>query len=103
MNSKTTGINPPGTKTSFALWNITGRWKSREGAPDIKIYKNGESKNSGFFMEFAYKGGDVFRRPIKKRQSIRYVNLYGIMRLSYNVDNDVLQLSAYGKYYRVED
>jgi hypothetical protein len=103
MNSKATETNPPGTKTSFALRDITGRWKSREGAPDVRIYKNRERENSGFFMEFAYKGGDFFRHPIKKRQGIRCVNLYGFMNLSYNPDNEILKLSAYGKYYRAED
>ncbi len=103
MYPKTTGTNPPGTKTGFALRDITGRWKSREGAPDIRIYRNSERKNGGFFMEFAFKAGELFRCPVKKRQGIRYVNLYGVMSLTYNADNDVLNLSAYGKYYRIED
>jgi hypothetical protein len=103
MYSATTGTNPSEAKTGFALRDIAGRWKSREGAPDIRVYRNSERKNGGFFMEFAYKGSNVFRRPVKKHQGIRYVNLYGIMSLSYNTDNDVLQLSAYGKHYRVED
>lgn len=103
MYSETTGTNPLGAKTEFALDDITGRWKSREGAPDIRVYENSERKNGRFFMEFTYKGGNVFKRPVKKHQGIRYINLYGVMSLSYNTDNDVLQLSAYGKYYRVED
>lgn len=103
MYPKTTGTNPPGAKTGIALRDITGRWKSREGAPDIRIYRNSERKNGGFLMEFAYKGGDVFRRPVRQYQGIRYVNLYGFISLSYNTDNEVLQLSAYGKYYKAED
>lgn len=103
MCSETTGTNPLGAKTEFALDDITGRWKSREGAPDIRVYKNSERGNGCFFMEFAFKAGEVFRRPVKKHQGIRYVNLYGVMSLSYNMDNDVLQLSAYGKYYRDGD
>jgi len=103
MEPETTGINLSGAKTEFALLDIAGRWKSREGAPDVRIYKNNERNNGGFLMEFAFKAGEMFRCPVKKRQGIRYVNLYGVMSLSYNTDNDVLQLSAYGKYYRVED
>ncbi len=103
MNLKTTETNLPGTKTSFTLRDIIGKWKSWEGAPDIQIYKSRERENSGFYMEFAYKGGEVFRRPIKKRQGIRCVNLYGFMNLSYNPNNEILKLSAYGKYYRAED
>lgn len=103
MYSETTGSNPLGAKTEFALDDITGRWKSREGALDIRVYKNSERKNGCFFMEFAFRTGELFRCPVKKCRDIRYVNLYGVMSLSYNTDNDVLQLSAYGKYYRVED
>ena len=103
MYSETTGTNPLGAKTEFALEDITGRWKSREGAPDIRIYKKNERKDGCFFMEFAFKTGELFRCRIKKNQGIRYVNLYGVMSLFYNVDKDVLQLSAYGKYYRAED
>ena len=103
MYSETTGTNPLGTKNEFALDDITGRWKRREGAPDIRVYKSKERKNDCFFMEFAFKAGELFRCPVKKYQGIRYVNLYGVMSLSYNADNDVLQLSAYGKYYRGED
>ncbi|MCG6190000.1 DUF3876 domain-containing protein [Maribellus maritimus] len=103
MYSETTGTNPLEAKTEFAMDDITGRWKSREGAPDIRIYRNSDKKNGCFFMEFAFKAGEMFRCPVKKHQGIRYVNLYGVMSLSYNTDNDVLQLSAYGKYYRVED
>jgi hypothetical protein len=103
MYSETTGTNPLESKTEFAMDDITGRWKSREGAPDIRIYKNNERENGGFFMEFAFKAGELFRCHVKKRHGIRYVNLYGVMSLSYNTDNDVLQLSAYGKYYRAED
>jgi hypothetical protein len=103
MNPGTNGTNLSGAKTEFDLGDIAGRWKSREGAPDIRIYKNDERKNGCFFMEFAFKDGEMFRCPVKKHQGIRYVNLYGVMSLSYNTDNDVLQLSAFGKYYRVED
>ena len=103
MYSETTGTNPLGAKNEFALDDITGRWKSREGAPDIRVYNDSERKNGCFFMEFAFKTGELFRCRIKKNQGIRYVNLYGVMSLSYNVDKDVLQLSAYGKYYRAED
>ncbi|OFX29378.1 MAG: hypothetical protein A2W90_18305 [Bacteroidetes bacterium GWF2_42_66] len=103
MYSETTETNPLGAKIGFALDDITGRWKSREGAPDIRVYKSSERKNDSFFMEFAFKTGEIFRCLVKKHQGIRYVNLYGVMGLSYNTDSDVLQLSAYGKYYRVGD
>lgn len=103
MYSETTGTNPLGAKPELALDELTGRWKSREGSPDIRIYKSNERKDGCFLMEFAFKAGELFRCPVKKHQGIWYVNLYGVMSLSYNSDNDVLQLSAYGKYYRAED
>jgi hypothetical protein len=103
MYSKSIGADPLRAKTGFAVRDITGRWKSREGAPDIQIYRSGSRRNGGFFMEFAYKAGDIFRRPIKQYYGIWYFDLFGFVVLAYDTEKEVLQLSGYGDYYRPED
>jgi hypothetical protein len=100
MRKGNAGIEPAGTEC--ILRDMAGRWKSGGGEPDIRIYRSGERKNGGFFMEFAYKTGDVFRRPIRQYFGILYFDLYGLVKLAYDVEHDVLSLSGYGDFYREE-
>lgn len=93
----------PEVEMGFSLRDIAGRWQSMGGAPDIRIYRSDERKNGGFFMKFAYKGGDIFHRPIRQYYGIRYFNLYGFISLAYDAENEVLHLSGYGNYYRAAD
>lgn len=103
MYRESIGADLPAANMEFAFDTIVGRWKSMERVPDVRVYRSAERKNGGFFLEFAYKGGDVFRRPLKQYYGIRYFNLYGFIGLAYDAENDVLQISGYGDYYRVED
>lgn len=104
MYGKGNGNDPMGPKFDFSLWNIKGSWVSKEGSPRIRIYRNTKYKNGGYYLELAYDERTVYRRPIKSYWSnIRYFDLYGFVGLAYDPERDVLQLSAYGDYYRAEN
>lgn len=88
----------------FAVGDIAGSWRSREGAPSVRIYHNQARKGGGYYVEFAYDEKTVFRRPIKSYWGdIRHFDLYGFIGLAYDAEGDVLRLSLYGDYYRAED
>lgn len=104
MYSTSNGNHTPDSRLDFPLWDVKGSWTSREGAPSVRIYRNTACKNGCYHLELAYDGKTVFRRPIKKfPQGLRYFDLYGFIGLAYDSHRDVLSLSAYGDYYRVED
>lgn len=70
----------------------------------MRIYRNTARRHGGYHLEFAYDGKTVFRRPIKKYNcGMRYFDLYGFVGLAYDSPRDVLSLSVYGDYYRVEE
>jgi len=51
-----------------------------------------------------YKDGTRFSRPVRKYWGgIRYFDLYGYVALAYDAGREVLQLSAYGDYYRASE
>ncbi len=55
-------------------------------------------------MEVSYKDGTRFSRPVRKYWGgIRYFDLYGYVALAYDAGREVLQLSAYGDYYRASE
>lgn len=84
----------------FRLFDVVGTWESREGAPRIRIY----CKNGGYYLELAYNRRTRFVLPIRKYWGgIRYFDLYGFVGLAYDAERDVLQLSAYGNYYRTDE
>lgn len=84
----------------FSLSDIAGAWKSLEGAPKVRIYRDNTRKNGGFHIEFTYSAGDVFLRPLKQYFGIRYFNHFGFVAISYDAGQDVLRLDGYGNYYR---
>ena len=43
------------------------------------------------------------RRPVKQGWGLRYFDLYGWIRMSYDNERDVLTLAGYGDYYREEE
>lgn len=84
----------------FRLFDVIGTWESREGAPRIRIY----CKNGGYYLELAYNRRTRFVRTIRRYgRYIRYFDLYGFVGLAYDAERDVLQLSAYGNYYRTDE
>ncbi len=104
MYSTKNGNNPVGLQLNFSLWEVKGSWISREGAPSIRIYRDTSRRNGGYWMEFAYDERAVFHRLIKRdMRGLRYFDLYGFIGMAYDPRRDMLQLSAYGDYYRAED
>lgn len=88
----------------FRLRDVVGTWESREGAPRIRIYRNSSRKGGGYRLELAYDRRTRFVLPIRKYWGgIRYFDLYGFVGLAYDAECDVLQLSAYGSYYRTDE
>ena len=88
----------------FRLCDVVGTWESREGAPRIRIYRNSSRKGGGYRLELAYDRRTRFVLPIRKYWAgIRYFDLYGFVGLAYDAERDVLQLSAYGNYYRTDE
>ena len=87
----------------FSPWEVKGCWVSREGSPDVRIFRNRDCRNGGYHLELTYRSGDTYRRPIKRQSNIRYFDLYGFVGLAYAPERDVLQLSHYGDYYRAGD
>ena len=88
----------------FRLCDVVGTWESREGAPRIRIYRNSSRKGGGYRLELAYDRRTRFVLPIRKYWGgIRYFDLYGFVGLAYDAECDVLQLSAYGSYYRTDE
>ena len=56
------------------------------------------------YVEVSYKDGTRFSRPVRKYWGgIRYFDLYGYVALAYDAGREVLQLSAYGDYYRASE
>lgn len=82
---------------------IVGRWRSRGGAPEVKICRNESRKGGSYRVEFAYDENTVLLRPVKQYWGIRYFDMYGWIRITYDNERDVLNLTGYGDYYREEE
>jgi hypothetical protein len=91
---------PLATDRDFPFWEVCGRWRSAGGSPDLRIYFTGKRY---FRVEFSYDRSAVFRRPIYRHWSQACFHLYGRILLSYDPHRDVLTLSEYGDYIRVEE
>ena len=99
-------IHKPGLKLSLIhiLYEVAGEWESRSGSPRVRIYRNPGRRGGGFYVEVSYKDGTRFSRPVRKYWGgIRYFDLYGYVALAYDAGREVLQLSAYGDYYRASE
>ena len=104
MYSTSNGNSPNGQLLDFQLWELKGSWESREGSPKIRIYRNNRCKNGGYYVELSYDEHAVFHCPIRKGYGgSRYFDLYGLIGLAYDPRSDVLRLSEFGNYYRVEE
>ncbi|WP_418895117.1 hypothetical protein [Limibacterium fermenti] len=88
----------------FPLRDITGRWVSPEGAPAVRIFRNGARKNGGLWLEFTYNNPQaVYSRPVKDVFGTRYFDLYGRVGIAYDGERDMLLLSLYGGYSRADE
>ena len=98
------GSDPTAARLDFALYEVAGEWESRSGSPRVRIYRNPGRRGGGFYVEVSYKDGTRFSRPVRKYWGgIRYFDLYGYVALAYDAGREVLQLSAYGDYYRASE
>lgn len=103
MYRRCIGSDPLAASLDFSLGDVAGAWVSHEGAPRIRIYRNRERRAGGYYLELSYGGRERFVVPIRRYWgNIRYFNLYGFVGLAYDAERDVLQLSSYGDYYRLE-
>lgn len=87
----------------FSLSEISGRWRSRSGAPCLTVYRNTARKGGGYRVAFSYDADTVLQCPVRQYWGYYYFDLYGWIRLRYDRDRDVLNLSGYGDYYREEE
>lgn len=87
----------------FRMSEIAGRWRSREGSPSVSIYRNERRRDGGYHVAFAYDADTVLRRPLRQAWGLCYFSLWGRIGLSYDDERDVLTLTGYGSYYRVEE
>ncbi|MDR1200320.1 MAG: DUF3876 domain-containing protein [Tannerellaceae bacterium] len=83
--------------TSFPISDICGMWKSLCGSPDIEIYYDG----SRFRLQFSYKQDTAFTVPLSQCWGITFFNFYGIIRIAYDDERDMLSLTNEGEYKRV--
>ncbi|MFZ6037738.1 MAG: DUF3876 domain-containing protein [Bacteroidota bacterium] len=72
--------------TSFPISDICGMWKSLCGSPDIKIYHDG----SRFRLQFIYEHDTAFTVPLKQSWGITFFYFYGIIRIAYDDEQDML-------------
>ena len=74
-------------------------WKSLCGSPDIKIYHDG----SRFRLQFIYKHDTAFTVPLFQCWGYTFFNFYGMIRIIYDSERDMLLLATEGDYKRVYD
>lgn len=92
------------TSTDFSMREITGRWVSREGAPAIRIYRNISRKKGGIRLCLIYNNPLVVCDcTVYNVFGLHYIELYERIEITYNREQEVLHLSAFGEYVREED
>ena len=83
-------------------WRASG--KAARVLPGFASTATRGRRGGGFYVEVSYKDGTRFSRPVRKYWGgIRYFDLYGYVALAYDAGREVLQLSAYGDYYRASE
>ena len=85
--------------TSFPLRDICGPWASLCGSPSIRIYHDG----SQFRLQFIYKHDTAFTVPLFQCWGYTFFNFYGMIRIIYDSERDMLLLATEGDYKRVYD
>ncbi len=84
---------------SFSLDQICGTWESLCGSPDITIYRDGKR----FRLQLTYKQDAAFTLPLVQHRRITFFYFYGIIRIAYDDERDILLITTEGKYKRVYD
>ena len=95
-------LSKPISQMFFEIPDIIGRWCSREGSPSIRVYRSRKDGGRSCRIAITYPWGDVVHRPVLSDHGAHYFDLFGWVSLSYDSLRDVLMLSCYGNYYRVE-
>lgn len=85
--------------TSFPLRNICGIWVSLCGSPDLKIYHDG----SRFRLQLSYKDNTAFTVPLCQSWGITFFYFYGMIKIAYDDERDMLLLTDEGEYQRMYD
>ena len=85
--------------TSFPLCDICGTWESLCGSPSIRIYHDG----SRFRLQFIYRHDTAFTVPLFQCWGYTFFNFYGMIRIIYDSERDMLLLATEGDYKRVYD
>jgi hypothetical protein len=85
--------------TSFPLRNICGTWVSLCGSPDLKIYHDG----SRFRLQLSYKDNAAFTVPLCQSWGITFFDFYGMIKIAYDDERDMLLVTGEGEYQRVYD
>ena len=92
------------TSTDFSMREITGRWVSREGAPAIRIYRNISRKKGGIRLCLTYNNPQVVCDcTVYNVFGLHYIELYERIEITYDREQEILHLSAFGEYVRQED
>jgi len=92
-------ISATQVQTSFPLREICGTWESLCGSPSIRIYHDG----SRFRLVFEYNPSAAFTVPIIQCWGYTFFNFYGMIRIAYDTERDMLLLTTEGEYQRVYD
>lgn len=104
MFSKCNVTDSCSTSTDFSMREITGRWVSKDGHTKVYIYPNTIQKWGGNRLRLTYNNPLVVcDRVLKRWFGKYYINLYGQIKITYNREQEVLHLSAFGEYVREED
>ena len=104
MFSKCNAADPCAAHLNFDLWEITGRWISKDGATAVNIYRNTSRKRGGIRLRFTYNNPQaVFDCTIYSLFGIHYIDLYGRIGIAYDREREVLLLSSFGEYVREEE
>lgn len=91
------------TSTDFSMREITGRWVSRDGAPAIRIYRNISRKKGGIRLCLTYNNPLVVCDcTVYNVFGLHYIELYERIEITYNREQEILHLSAFGEYVREE-
>ena len=67
----------PASHLYFRMSEIAGRWCSREGSPEVRIYHNEARRAGGYHVAFAYDAKTVLRRPLRQMWGLCYFDLWG--------------------------
>jgi hypothetical protein len=90
-------LQAPQIRSYFPIREICGTWVSLYGSPDIKIFHDG----SRFRLRFSYKQDTAFTVPLRQSQGITFFDFYGMIKIAYDDERDLLLLTDEGEYKRV--